>query len=296
MGKYENEQMRMIDMLQKMKKYITITIGTFLYSAGISLLLDPNNLAPGGVSGISIILNKLTPVTTGTWILLINIPLLIIGWIRLGSKMMLGTVYATVLSSFFTNLLTLLPPLTDDILVAALLGSLCTGTGIGLVFRAGATTGGMDIVVKLLRRKYPYLKSGTIFLMLDMTVVITSGFLFRNLTIAVYAGMAVLLNSRVMDAILYGQDEARLIYVISDHPEEIAKRLLADAEVGVTYLEGEGAYSEHNKQIIMCVTRKQQSVRVVDIVKEEDSGAFLIISSASEVFGQGYKNIRADRL
>ena len=286
----------MIDMLQKMKKYITITIGTFLYSAGISLLLDPNNLAPGGVSGISIILNKLTPVTTGTWILLINIPLLIIGWIRLGSKMMLGTVYATVLSSFFTNLLTLLPPLTDDILVAALLGSLCTGTGIGLVFRAGATTGGMDIVVKLLRRKYPYLKSGTIFLMLDMTVVITSGFLFRNLTIAVYAGMAVLLNSRVMDAILYGQDEARLIYVISDHPEEIAKRLLADAEVGVTYLEGEGAYSEHNKQIIMCVTRKQQSVRVVDIVKEEDSGAFLIISSASEVFGQGYKNIRADRL
>lgn len=283
-------------MLQKMKKYITITIGTFLYSAGISLLLDPNNLAPGGVSGISIILNKLTPVTTGTWILLINIPLLIIGWIRLGSKMMLGTVYATVLSSFFTNLLTLLPPLTDDILVATLLGSLCTGTGIGLVFRAGATTGGMDIVVKLLRRKYPYLKSGTIFLMLDMTVVITSGFLFRNLTIAVYAGMAVLLNSRVMDAILYGQDEARLIYVISDHPEEIAKRLLADAEVGVTYLEGEGAYSEHNKQIIMCVTRKQQSVRVVDIVKEEDSGAFLIISSASEVFGQGYKNIRADRL
>ena len=278
-------------MLQKMKKYITITIGTFLYSAGISLLLDPNNLATGGVSGISIILNKLTPVTTGTWILLINIPLLIIGWIRLGSKMMLGTVYATVLSSFFTNLLTLLPPLTDDILVAALLGSLCTGTGIGLVFRAGATTGGMDIVVKLLRRK-----SGTIFLMLDMTVVITSGFLFRNLTIAVYAGMAVLLNSRVMDAILYGQDEARLIYVISDHPEEIAKRLLADAEVGVTYLEGEGAYSEHNKQIIMCVTRKQQSVRVVDIVKEEDSGAFLIISSASEVFGQGYKNIRADRL
>lgn len=288
--------MRMIDMLQKMKKYITITIGTFLYSAGISLLLDPNNLAPGGVSGISIILNKLTPVTTGTWILLINIPLLIIGWIRLGSKMMLGTVYATVLSSFFTNLLTLLTPLTDDILVAALLGSLCTGTGIGLVFRAGATTGGMDIVVKLLRRKFPYLKSGSIFLMLDMAVVITSGFLFRNLTIAVYAGMAVLLNSRVMDAILYGQDEARLIYVISDRPEKIAKRLLADAEVGVTYLEGEGAYSEHNKQIIMCVTRKQQSVRVVDIVKEEDSGAFLIISSASEVFGQGYKNIRADRL
>lgn len=287
---------RKINILHKCKKYLVITCGTLLYSAGISLLLDPNNLAPGGVSGISIILSKLTPITTGTWILFINIPLLFIGFFKFGSRMMVPTIYATVLSSAFTNLWMVFAPLSEDLLVSALLGSLCTGTGIGLVFRAGATTGGMDIVVKLLRRKYPYLKSGTLFFILDMTVVIISGFLFRNLTVAVYAGMAVLLNSRVMDGILYGQDEARLIYIISDRPEDIAKRLLADADVGVTYLEGEGAYSAHNKQIIMCVTRKQQSVQVVDIVKEEDESAFLIISSASEVFGKGYKNIRAERL
>lgn len=287
---------RKTNMLHRCKKYLMITFGTLLYSAGISLLLDPNNLAPGGVSGISIILSKLTPITTGTWILIINIPLLIIGFMKFGSRMMVPTIYATVLSSAFTNLWMVFAPLSGELLVSALLGSLCTGTGIGLVFRAGATTGGMDIVVKLLGRKYPYLKSGTLFFMLDMSVVVISGFLFRNLTVAAYAGMAVLLNARVMDGILYGQDEARLIYIISDRPEEIAKRLLADADVGVTYLEGEGAYSEHNKQIIMCVTRKQQSVQVVDIVKEEDANAFLIISSASEVFGEGYKNIRAERL
>ena len=278
------------------KKYILITIGIALYSVGISLLLDPNNLAPGGVTGISIILSRLTPIATGTWILLINSPLLIIGWIRFGSKMMVGTVYATVLTSLFTNILSVLEPLSNELLASALLGSLCVGTGIGIVFRAGATTGGMDIVVKLLRQKYPHMKSGTLFLMLDMAVVVTSGFMFRNLTLAVYAGMVVFLNARIMDTILYGQDEARLIYIISDRPEEIATRLLANAFVGVTYLEGAGAYTARDKQIIMCATRKQQAVRVVDIVKEEDENAFLIITSASEVFGKGYKNIHAERL
>lgn len=278
------------------RKYMMITIGTLFYSTGISLLLDPNNLAPGGVSGISIILNRLTQITTGTWILLINIPLLVIGWWRFGSRMMIGTVYATVLSSVFTNILTVIGAVSNDLLVSALLGSICVGGGIGIVFRAGATTGGMDIVVKLLRQKYPYLKAGTIFLLLDMVVVAASGLLFRNLTIAAYAGVVVMMNSRIMDIILYGQDEARLIYIISERPEDIAKRLMLETEIGITYLQGMGAYTLSEKKIIFCATRKQKSVRVVDVVKEEDPTAFLIISSASEVFGQGYKNIRAERI
>lgn len=277
-------------------KYIMITIGTFFYSAGISLLLDPNHLAPGGVSGIAIILNNLTPIATGTWILLINIPLLVIGWRHFGSRMMIGTVYATVLSSTFTNILSVMEVLSNDLLVAALLGSICVGGGIGVVFRAGATTGGVDIVVKLLRQKYPYLRSGTIFLLLDLAVVIASGFLFRDLTVAVYAGVVVMMNSRVIDMILYGQDEARLIYIISVRPEDIAKRLMLENDVGITYLQGVGAYTGQDKKIIFCATRKQKSVRVVDVVKEEDPDAFLIISSASEVFGEGYKNIKAERL
>lgn len=278
------------------KKYILITIGTAIYATGIGMLLDPNRLAPGGVSGIAIILSKFTPLMTGTWILLFNIPLLVVGFWKFGRSLMLGTLYATVLSSLFTNLFSTFTPLSNDLIVAAALGGLCTGTGIGLVFRAGATTGGMDIVVKLLRIRYPYLKSGTIFLVLDLIVVSLSGFVFGNLTLAVYAGLVVLLSTHMMNLILYGQDEARVIYIISDRYNEIAERAMEEENAGVTFLNGSGAYTSRDKRIIFCVLRKQSAVRVIDIVKEEDPQAFLIVSSASEVFGIGYKNIRAERL
>ncbi len=276
--------------------YLMITIGTLIYSTGISLLLDPNNLAPGGVSGISIMLSRFTPITTGTWILIINIPLLAVGWWKLGRKFIIKTIYATIMTSLFTNLLGSVTPVTNDLICAVVLGGIAVGTGIGFVFRAGGTTGGMDIIVKLLRLKYPYLKSGSIFLVLDMVVVIVSGFVFQNLTLAVYAGIVIALDAKVMDVILYGQDEARLIYIISDKHAQIAGRLMAELDIGVTYLEGEGAYTEKDKKIILCASRKQRSPEVINIVKEEDERAFLIVSSANEIFGEGYKSYWTEQL
>lgn len=276
--------------------YFVITLGSLLYSVGLSLMLDPNNIAPGGVSGISVMLSRYTPIPTGTWILLINIPLLIVGWWKLGRKFIIKTCYATVMISIFTNLLGDSRAFTNDLLCAVVLGSILCGGGIGLVFRAGGTTGGMDIVVKILRLRFPYLKSGSIFLALDMMVVIASGFVFADLTLGVYAGIVVVLNARIMDVILYGQDEAKLIYIISDRHGQIAERLMEELGIGVTYLEGEGAYTAKDKKIILCVTRKQRSVEVIDIVKEEDTNAFLIVSSANEIFGEGYKSYSAERL
>lgn len=276
--------------------YFVITLGSLLYSVGLSLMLDPNNIAPGGVSGISVMLSRYTPVPTGTWILLINIPLLIVGWWKLGRKFIIKTCYATVMISIFTNLLGDSQAFTNDLICAVVLGSILCGGGIGLVFRAGGTTGGMDIVVKILRLRFPYLKSGSIFLALDMMVVVASGFVFADLTLGVYAGIVVVLNARIMDVILYGQDEAKLIYIISDRHGQIAERLMEELGIGVTYLEGEGAYTAKDKKIILCVTRKQRSVEVIDIVKEEDTNAFLIVSSANEIFGEGYKSYSAERL
>lgn len=276
--------------------YFVITLGSLLYSVGLSLMLDPNNIAPGGVSGISVMLSRYTPIPTGTWILLINIPLLIVGWWKLGRKFIIKTCYATVMISIFTNLLGDSRAFTNDLICAVVLGSILCGGGIGLVFRAGGTTGGMDIVVKILRLRFPYLKSGSIFLALDMMVVIASGFVFGDLTLGVYAGIVVVLNARIMDVILYGQDEAKLIYIISDRHGQIAERLMEELSIGVTYLEGEGAYTAKDKKIILCVTRKQRSVEVIDIVKEEDTNAFLIVSSANEIFGEGYKSYSAERL
>ncbi len=282
--------------LKRLDRLLMITIGCFIYAASMSLFLDKANLAPGGINGIAVMLNRIIPFDTGTIIILLNIPILIWGLIKLGFKLIVVTIYATVLSSLFMNALAPFGPVSDDTIVNVVLGSILMGVGVGLVFRAGATTGGMDIIVKIIRRRFPYIKSSVIFLTLDVIVVIAAGFFFDDIKLAVLAGIVVFMYSKIMDFILYGPDEAKLIYVISEKPDEITARVLKELDIGVTFLNGIGAYTGTNKKVIMCAAHKRDSSDVIDIVKEEDPDAFLIVTSASEIFGEGYKSIKAERL
>lgn len=281
---------------RKIRNYLIITAASVLYAAGISLFLDPNNLAPGGVTGIAIILNRLLEVKTGTMIMILNIPLVILGMWKFGWRFIVSTSYAILVVSVATDILAPMGAATKDPLLAAVAGGGSVAIALGLIFRAGATTGGMDIVVKVLRLKYPHMKTGSLFLMSDVTIAACSGLLFGDLDIVLYALIAVFVMSRVMDLVLYGMDEAKLLYIISDKPEEIADRILTEVDIGVTYLRGEGAYSSQNKKVIMCVTKKQQAPRIEEIVKEEDPHAFMIVTSASEIYGEGYKNIFAEKI
>lgn len=274
-----------------MKNFLILTFAAILYAAGIGLFLDPNNLAPGGVVGISMILNHFLSAGTGTFNFLLNIPILILGFVKFGKKVMLKTAYVVVLSSVSTNILTLFGPVTTEPLLAAVAGSMLTGFGIGTALRFGATSGGMDIIVKCLRLKYRHLKTSALFLFLDMIVVTASGIVFGDFNLAMYAFIAVFVASRVMDWVLYGQDEARLIYIVSERHKQITVRILEELQVGATYLKAEGAYSRQNKDVIMCVVRKQQSPKVEEIVKSEDKKAFMIITSANEIYGEGYKDL-----
>ena len=272
--------------MQKVKKYVIITAAAFVYAAGVSLFTDPNNMAPGGVTGIAIILSRILPVNTGTLIMLINIPILIFAVWKFGVGLTLSTIYATALISVFTNALAAYGAATDDILLAALVGGTLTAVSIGVIFRAGATTGGMDIIVKALRLHFPHLKTGKIFFIADALVVTLSGIVFRDLNAALYAAISAICTSVVMDIVLYGRDEAKLLYIISSRAEEIAGRLLSDLDIGVTYIKGQGAYSGDNKRVIMCVVKKPISPRAEEIVKQEDPNSFMIITSATEVFGE----------
>ena len=283
-------------MKKRIWKYIVITAASVLYAAGISLFLDPNNLAPGGVTGIAIILNRLTQIKTGTLILCLNIPLILLGLWKFGWKFILSTSYAIFVISIVTDIMAPMKALTCDLLLAAVAGGGLVAVALGLIFRAGATTGGMDIVVKVLRLKYPHMRTGTLFLMTDVMIAGCSGFVFGKLDIVLYALIAVFVMSRVMDIVLYGTDEAKLLYIISDKPEKIAERILKEIDLGVTYLRGEGAYSSQNKKVIMCVTKKQQAPRIEEVVKEEDPHAFMIVTSASEIYGEGYKSIFAEKI
>lgn len=277
-------------------QYSKIGLATIPYAVGISLFLDPNNLAPGGVTGIAILLNRLTGLETGTLILLLNIPLLLLGVWKFGWRFTCVTLFALTLITALTNYLHGYPACTEDKLLAALVGGVLVAGGMGVIFRNHGTTGGIDIVVKLLRRKHPHIKTGSLFFCLDFAVVAAAGIVFGNLEASIYAAIAVLVTTYTLDLVLYGTDEAKLMYIISDHPDILAGKLLYELQTGVTILRGEGAYSRQNKQILMLVTAKKRSLLVEEIVKNTDSQAFMIVLSASEIYGRGYKNFFAEKL
>lgn len=282
---------------KKVLGYVLMTLACFGYAVGISLFVEPNNIASGGVTGIAIILNKAIGGSTGIWFFVINIPILLIGMWKFGFKFLMSTVYCTTIISVFTDLLSHYgSPLTNDVLVATIAGGMLTAIGMGGVFKAGATTGGMDIVVKLCKLKFPYMKTGSLFLIMDFLVVLASAFVFQDIDRAFYSAMEVFVTSTLLDLVLYGKDGAKLIYIISDKSEKIAARLLDELNIGVTYMEGQGAYSGREKKVIMCVTKKQIAPRAEEIVKEEDPNTFMIVSSASEIYGEGYKSYFSEKL
>lgn len=285
-----------VSVKKTIKDYLLITIACGVYSVAISMFLDPNSLAPGGVTGIAIILNRLIHVETGTLILLINIPILILGAWKFGLRFSLSTIYSTVLISLFTNLLTDVKVVTADPLLAALVGGSLSAIGIGWVFKAGATTGGTDIIIKLLRIKMPHLRTGGLFLAMDAVIVALSAFVFKDIDVALYAGLTVFVISLVLDLVLYGRDEAKLMFIISDRSEEITRRLLEELDIGVTYIRGAGAFSGKEKQVILCAAKKSIAPKTEVIVKEEDPQAFMIITSATEIYGEGYKSYFSEKL
>ena len=272
---------------RKVADYLTLTVGAMIYAISISLFLDPNSLAPGGVTGISIILNRITGVETGTLMFAVNIPILLLGMWKFGWKFILSTLYCTFLGSLFTNLLTPLGAVTRDPLLAALAGGALMALSLGLIFKAGATSGGTDIIIKLLRIRIPHLKTGVLFLVTDATIVTASAVVLKDIDTALYAGLVVIVNSILFDVVLYGRDGAKMLFIVSDCPEAIVKRLLEDLDVGVTYLSGRGAYSEKEKDVVLCVMKKHLSPKAEEIIRQEDPKAFMIVASASEIYGEG---------
>ena len=293
---YEKKKEEEKTVKQRVIDYIVITLASVVYAVGVSQFIDPNNLAPGGVTGVAIILNRIVPIETGTLILIINVPIIILGMWKFGVRFIISTFYAIATTSLFTNLLAPLGAATDDLLLASLAGSVLIAISMGIIFKRGATTGGTDIIIKCLRLRYPHLKTGMLFFLTDVGVVAASAFVFQDIDSALYAGIAVIVTSMVLDMVLYGRDEAKLIYVISDHSNKITDRLLAELDIGVTHLNGQGAYSRKEKQVIMCVSKKTLAPRIEEIVREEDADAFMIVTSAMEIFGEGYKSYFSEKV
>ncbi|MBR4966210.1 MAG: YitT family protein [Lachnospiraceae bacterium] len=277
-----------------MKKIISqlvlIPFASLIYAIDVACFLDPNGIAPGGLTGVAILLNRLLVLDTGSLILLLNIPLLIIAWKVYGVSFVLTSLYSLSWISVFTNFLEEFSPATNDLLAASIGGGALIAIGLGLILRIGATTGGTDIVVKLLQRKNKHVKTGAMFLLVDLCVLILSFFVLRDVEKLIYAGITIGIVSYGLDLVLYGKDEAKLIFIISERPQLLAECFLYRLNIGVTLLEGRGGYTKEGKKIIMCVMKKRFASLVLEAVKELDPGAFMIVSDASEIYGNGYKS------
>ena len=280
------------------KDYTQITAGALLYAMGVSLLLGPNELASGGVSGIAIIINALfDAIPTGTWVVILNVPIIILGVWKLGAKILVPTFYALAVSSGVMTLFELFcPPVTYNPMLACVCGGALVAAGVGLVFRGGATTAGTDIIVKLLRLKYRHISTGAIFLFADGLVCLASGFVFQNFENALYAAISLFIQMFVLNMVLYGSDEARMVYIISDRDEIIAKRLLEEIDAGATYLYGNGAYTGKDRKVLMCALKMRAVPQAREIIRQEDSDAFVIVTKATNVFGEGFKSHVEDDL
>ena len=299
--------------MREVKDYAYITLGLISYSLGWAAFLLPYQITTGGTTGISAIIYYSTGFPIQWSYFIINAVLMTFAIRILGPRFSIKTTYAIFMLTFLLWLFQLLvnnyvevPDMTADgkplllgpgqDFMACIIGAAMCGVGLGIVFNYNGSTGGTDIIIKLLRLKLPYLKTGALFFLTDVVIVIASAFVFRNVDKALYAGIVVIITSVVLDVVLYGRDEAKLIYIISDHAEKIAGRLLEELDIGVTYVQGSGAYSGKEKSVIMCAMKKNISPKAEEIVKEEDPLAFMIVTSATEIFGEGYKSYFSEKL
>lgn len=273
--------------------YLLLTAGTFFMAVGINVIYEPLSMVTGGFSGIGILVKKLTQtarwsgIPVGMTTLLLNIPLFIWGYSQKGKVFVKKTVYAASCFSFFLLIIPTFDIVKQDYLMAALVGGLLNGTGIGLVFSQGASTGGSDLLSVLTAKILPGLSASERLILID-TLIVAAGVFIFGLEIGLYAVVAVFVTGKVSNAILDGLKFAKIAYIISDHPEEISEHILRELGRGLTGLEGQGMYSEKHKMVLMCVVSKKEAVLLKDIVKNADNEAFLILSEAKEVLGEGF--------
>lgn len=283
------------------KSFILSTLGATSFALAVAFFYDPYKIAAGGITGFAVIISHLFPVvTTGTLTFIFNLPLLILALLRFGRKFVTITVYTTALTSllmnFFEPVALSHPITTGDLLIPALCGAVLDAVGLGLVYLAGGCTGGSDIVIKFLRQKYRHIRTGGMSLIINMVVILATLIAFRDLEIAVYSVIAITLSSVILDKILYGGEGAKLFFIISDKHTEITSELLTKLEIGVTLLNGEGAYMHKEKKVLLCASKKHVFSKIRDIVKDTDPDAFIIVSSATEIFGEGYKSQFTDEM
>lgn len=275
--------------------YFKLILGSAMYAAGFSFFLYPNSIMVGGISGIAMIINYLSDLPVGVMTIVLNIPLFALAWKKLGIRFILGSLAGMLLSSVLMDAFNLTSVnITSDPLLACIYGGIIKGFGLGLIYSAGGTTGGIDIAAKLLRQKRPDINIGTFLLFLDVVVILAFALIFSLYESALYAAISMFIASKTVDLTLYGANQSKVCYIITSASHEIATEINSRLRRGATFLHGERVYSKTETDVILCVIKPQQIVELRQIIRNIDENAFIIISDSKEVLGKGFGNIMSN--
>lgn len=265
-------------------------LGSAIFSLGFDLFMQPHQINIGGVSGVAMLLTTLVGRgSVGLFSLMINIPLFLLGGHHLGKKFFFGSLVGALACSVFLDLFALLSVPQTDVMLAALYGGILSGVGIGLVFLGGASTGGTDIVAKLLRRRFRTLPLGRLMLAVDLVVITLTGVVYHDISKALYSAVPLYVFSVVMDGLIYGLDYSTVALIISDEFSAMTAAIEEKLDRGVTILDGQGGYSGERKQVLLCAIRRRQVPQLKDLVREIDPAAFVILQEAHQVLGEGFR-------
>ena len=278
--------------------YLWITLASAIYAVGFNWCYEPNQIGFGGITGVGQIINHFIPgIPIGTAVILLNIPLFLLGWRLLGGHLLVSSLYAMLASSVFVDLLHLFYTFQPmEPFLACVFGGVIIGLSLGIIFLQGATTGGTDLIARLLKLKLAWLPMGKLLMLVDLLVIAAVALVFRSIYSALYGVVTLYLSSFVMDQVLYGIDNAKVAYIISPEYKKINDAVIRDMERGVTILNGTGGWTGEDKRVLLVAFKQRQIVALKRTVKEIDPEAFLIVCPAHEVLGNGFRRYQQNDL
>ena len=284
-----NKNRLKIKVITKLKVYSILTIGSILMAAGVSLFLLPNELSTGGFAGIATIIYYLFKLPVGTTMLILNIPLLILAYFKVGKKFFIRSIYGTVALSVFVDIFDKFMPLTQDKFLGCIYGGILSGIGTAIILRYNASTGGSDLLSYVIRSFKPQYRSSTLILITDTIIITLNVIVFRTIEVGLYSAIAIYLMGKMIDIIFEGINFAKVLLIISPKYNEIAKVVGEKINRGSTGLYSKGMYTNEEKMTLLCVGSRTESYIIERTAKKIDKSAFIIVLNSREVFGRGFK-------
>ena len=276
----------------------TTVLGAMLFALGFDLFLIPHDLNAGGVTGLAMVIGHLLKLDdfVGIISIVINLPLFVLGGMKIGKRFFAGSLIGMGVSSVFIDIFAVIPAPQTDTLLAIIYGSVLCGLGIGVVFASGTSTGGSDIVVRLLKLRFRNVPVGQISMVIDLTVAVLTGIVFGNIVNTLYIGVAVFLTTKVMDMVIYRFDYSKVALIITKEYEKVAQVISDELGRGATYLHGQGTYTGADTKVVLTAIKRQQLAELKDIVIQIDPNAFIIVQEAHQVLGDGFAHHSKDAL